>query len=244
MGRIGERNKNNNDEWMTIIEYNNSRDITIEFDNGGIVYSARYSHFKTGQIKNPYTPSVCGVGYLGDATGYENGKPLKSYQTWVNMLKRCYDIKYQERFPTYKGCEVCDEWKCYADFKKWYDYNIYEINGERVCLDKDILIKRNKTYSPETCLLVPESINMLFTTQNKNNNLPKGVCWYKKFNKYGAYINIDGKKKTLGYFDNISEAKESYLKARNMELKRVAEKYKEFIPEKLYYKLIEYKEGI
>ena len=59
---------------------------------------------------------------------------------------------------------------------------------------------------------------MLFTTQNKNNNLPRGVCWYKKFNKYGVYINIDGKKKTLGYFDNISEAKES-LRAANLNIK-------------------------
>ena len=37
-----------------------------------------------------------------------------------------------------------------------------------------------------------------------------GVCWSNKSNKWRAYINIDGKQKHLGYFDDIEDA----IKAR------------------------------
>lgn len=78
------------------------------------------------------------------------------------MLERCYSARYQERKPTYKGCSVCDEWLNYQNFAKWYDDNYYEIKGEIMCLDKDILVKGNKIYSPENCVFVPNYINVLF----------------------------------------------------------------------------------
>ena len=37
-----------------------------------------------------------------------------------------------------------------------------------------------------------------------------GVCWSNTSNKWRAYINIDGKQKHLGYFDDIEDA----IKAR------------------------------
>lgn len=37
-----------------------------------------------------------------------------------------------------------------------------------------------------------------------------GVCWSNANNKWKAYINIDGKQKHLGYFDDIEDA----IKAR------------------------------
>lgn len=37
-----------------------------------------------------------------------------------------------------------------------------------------------------------------------------GVCWSNSANKWRAYINVDGKQKHLGYFDNIEDA----IKAR------------------------------
>lgn len=34
----------------------------------------------------------------------------------------------------------------------------------------------------------------------------KGVSWYKNYEKWEAYIRIDGKKKRLGYFDSLIRA--------------------------------------
>lgn len=50
-------------------------------------------------------------------------------------------------------------------------------------------------------------------TDIKNNNLPMGVNWHKKRKKYQAQKYINLKKKWLGYFDTISEAKNAYLRA-------------------------------
>ena len=47
-----------------------------------------------------------------------------------------------------------------------------------------------------------------------------GVCWHKDAGKWRAQIQIDGKRKTLGYFTNEKEAAEVFNKA-------AAEFYKE-----------------
>ena len=48
-------------------------------------------------------------------------------------------------------CSVCEEWKHFSNFKKWFDENYIE----GFDIDKDILIKGNKVYSPEACSFVP-----------------------------------------------------------------------------------------
>ena len=58
-------------------------------------------------------------------------------------------------------------------------------------LDKDILIKGNKIYSPQTCCFVPENLNSLITKNDSiRNNLPIGVSWDKKKNKFISTCSI------------------------------------------------------
>ena len=44
----------------------------------------------------------------------------------------------------------------------------------------------------------------------KKNDLPIGVSWDKKYNKYRSRICVDGKEIFIGYFDNVLEAKNAY----------------------------------
>ena len=82
---------------------------------------------------------------------------------------------------------MTDEWLNFQNFAEWYEKNYYEIPGEIMCLDKDILIKRNKTYSPETCVFVSNRINNLFVKNDYNRGeYPIGVNLYKRTNKYRA----------------------------------------------------------
>ena len=75
--RLGEINISNEGCKMMIIEYKNKNNIIIEFQDG---YKAKihtdYTTFKRGEIKNPFYPSVYGVGYLGEGKykASENGK--------------------------------------------------------------------------------------------------------------------------------------------------------------------------
>ena len=126
--------------------------------------------------------------------------------------------------------------RSYCDFKKWYEDNYYETKfGDKMCLDKDILIKNNKLYSPKTCIIVPERINLLFIYKSKNG-LPCGVGYDKSRKKYRAQMN----NKFLGRFDTPEEAFYSYKEAKEKEIKKVADEYKDDIPQKLYEAMYSY----
>ena len=249
--RIGEENCNNFGTPMKIVEYNNYKDVTVEFQDEykARVY-AQYSQFKKGEVKNPYDKSVFGVGYLGEgkykAIG-EDGKKTKAYKTWQSMLMRCYDPYYINKHPTYIDCFVCKEWHNFQNFAEWYYENVYDCNNERICLDKDILIKGNKVYSPSTCILVPNNINMLFVKrQNYRGEYPVGVSYDKERGKLLVQCRVceNGKRKgeNLGRFplNRPFQAFYTYKIFKENYIKQVADEYKDLIPKKLYDALYKY----
>lgn len=241
--RINETRLNNNGEEMVIIRYGNNADIDVQFINDGtVVEHKQYDNFKKGLIKNPMTPSVFGVGFIGIGdykSRDENGKHTKCYKAWLNMHARCHDAKLQEKYPTYKGCTVCQEWNNHQEFAKWYYENYYEVGNEKMTLDKDILCKGNKVYSPDTCVFVPNSINVLFTKRDKKRgDYPIGV--YKKGNKFVAQLNKGDRNIYLGTYDTPEEAFQAYKQAKEAYIKEVAEEYKSQIPQKLYDALMNY----
>ena len=163
--RTGEINKNINGQLMKIIKYNNYSDIVVEFDDKyKTIVKCQYGMFKNGKLGNPNDNTVYNIGRLGQGKYKSkfNKKQTIQYQYWFDMMKRCYSKDYHKRFPTYKGCTVCEEWLNYQNFGKWFDDNFYQIENEIMCLDKDILHKGNKIYSPDTCVFVPQRINTLF----------------------------------------------------------------------------------
>ena len=241
--RTGEERVNSFGSKMIITKYNNALDIDVylpEYDY--TINHVTYNNFKRGNIKCPYEPRYYGIGYLGEGKYKmsENGKKTKCYNTWHNMIERCYNPKYQEKYPTYKDCEVCEEWHNFQNFAEWYNDNYYQIHGEVMCLDKDILIKGNKIYSPETCVFVPEKINLLFIkSDNSRGNDPIGTHQLPSGN-YEVRCNNGEESDYLGRFDNIYEAFYAYKVHKEKIIKQVADEYKEYIPQKLYHALYNY----
>lgn len=245
--RLGQTIMQNCGELAFIVEYVNSEDITVQFKTTGELVKTKYGLFVRGNVKSHFTASVFGVGITGlEPSRDENGELLNSYVCWNGMLQRCYSAKCQEKYPTYKGCYVCDDWLYYPNFKNWYDKNYYEIENRTSQLDKDVLIKGNKIYSPETCIFVPKFINTLFTKRQKlRGELPIGV-WYNKTNKkYRANLSVfkDGKsvRKHLGCFNTIDEAFKAYKQAKEEYIKEIADEYKDKIPVELYKSMYAYK---
>lgn len=189
--------------------------------------------------------TVFGVGFLGRGKykpkEYGN-KETSQYRCWKDMMRRCYDTKYISKNSTYKDCIVCEEWHNFQNFAKWYDDNYYEIDGQKMSLDKDIIKKGNKVYSPEFCVFVPQRINTLFIKSNSiRGNLPIGVTYHK--GRYIARIRDGSKDRkliSLGSFDNEIDAFNSYRRAKEKLIKDVANIYKNKIPEKLYNAMINY----
>lgn len=246
--REGQEKFNNQGCLMKIVEYNGVRDVVVEFqDEYKARIHAKYHHFKSGQIKNPYYPMVLGVGMLGEKyPSRENGKHTKEYIAWRSMLVRCYDSKYKQNFPTYSNVICCDKWLNYENFYEWLhsqeNFNNW-LNGDKWALDKDILIKNNKIYSPETCCLVPPNVNSLFVRQdNSRGNLPIGV-YKRKYSCQAMCSNpYTNKKDTIGRRKTIEETFNIYKAHKEKIIKQVAqEEYSQGnITKKCYDAMINY----
>lgn len=132
------------------------------------------------------------------------------YKVWQQMLRRCYDKKRLEAYPSYIGCSVVEEWFSLSTFKAWMEQQDWQ--GKQ--LDKDLLVRGNKEYGPDTCLFVAVKVNT-FITENKasKGDHPVGVCWSKNEKKFVATCNetSTGKIKNLGYFTDPQEAHQAWL---------------------------------
>ena len=246
--RVGEENYNKFGSKIIIIEYRKWNDIDVYFPEYDWTSKNRnYGDFKNGEIRCPYEKRYYGVGYLGEGKYKvsENGEVTRCYKTWYHMLTRCYSDKYKKKKPTYEDCKVYEELLNFQNFAKWDSENYYEIEGETMCLDKDILVKHNKIYSPETCVYVPNTINVLFTKSDKiRGNTPIGVNEQKnKFKAQCSVYDFENKKKKriyLGLYETPEQAFEVYKKFKEKYIKQVADYYKDKIPQRLYQALSNY----
>ena len=136
---------------------------------------------------------------------------------------------------------MCEEWHNFQNFARWVEENIYFIDRDKINLDKDILQKGNKIYSPDTCIFVPQKINTLFCKANKiRGKYPVGVSYSKINEKFQSKISKRNKTIHLGFFNTSEEAFYAYKKEKERYIKEVADDYKPYIPQKLYEAMYRY----
>lgn len=138
------------------------------------------------------------------------------YRAWMDMLTRCYYAKYQERYPTYAGCSVSDEWLTFSVFKNWMEKQDWE--GKH--LDKDLLFEENKLYSSDTCVFVTPMVNTFTGDSGAARGEWKiGVSWHKGTSKFRTDCRNPFTKKGeyLGLFTSEQEAHQAWL-TRKLEL--------------------------
>ena len=247
--RTGEIGYNNFGSKMIIVEYRKAIDIDVYFPQYNWTAKNRvYDPFKKGTISCPYEKRYYGIAYLGEGKykASENTKHTRVYNTWKNMLQRCYSEKLHRKESTYENCRASEEWLNFQNFGEWDNDNFYQIEGEIMNLDKDILIKGNKIYSPDTCIYVPQTINKLFVKCDKSRGkYPIGTYLYRN-GKYVAQCYLinpqtgRSKGKNLGLYNTVEEAFNVYKQFKERNIKEVAEYYKSKIPTKLYDALYNY----
>lgn len=246
--KIGEENYNKQGCLMRIVEYNNTSSLTIEFqDEFKFRKKTTYTLFKSGSILNPFHKSVYNIGIVGNKYPIKiDGKTTKEYYTWSNMLKRCYSENVKKIRPTYKNVTCCEEWLYYPNFYEWLhsQENFDEWKEEeRGALDKDILIKGNKHYSPTTCCLVPDVINsLLVKCDSVRGELPIGVFYDNTQNVYVAQCCENAEGNYIGSYSTCENAFNAYKKYKENVIKKTATR--EFnngtITKKCYDALLKY----
>ena len=123
---VGKVCKSLNSGDFKIVKYNDSYNVEIQFLKTGYEMVAKLGHIRNGYVKDPYVPSVYGVGILG--TKYQakiNGVITKEYDLWHSMLERCYSDNSKKKYPTYEGCEVSDNFKSYEYYHHWENQFVY-----------------------------------------------------------------------------------------------------------------------
>lgn len=201
---------------------------------------------------------IYGVGFSnGKYPITINGKKVKEYETWHGILKRCYEQQYQAREPTYIGCGICEDWYCYDTFYEWItsqeNYIRWKEGGRQWCIDKDICIKGNKVYSPETCFLVPKNVNSLFTNRRLHRGeLPIGVSYSERLNKFLVYCMNPFQEKSekslrkhatyVGLYNTKVEAFNAYKSYKENIINKVAQEEfnKGNITKECYFAMLKY----
>lgn len=236
INRVGEKHITNEGYELEIIEYFNKRNCSVLLIEDNIVLKEReYRDIVKGRVKNPFKRNIYGIGFygVGQYISKVNSVKQKNYQTWVGMLQRAYSEDYKNKYPTYKGCSVAEEWNNFQNFAEWFEENYIE----GFVLDKDILVRGNKTYSPETCCFVPQEINALFL-KNVDGALAKGIN--KRGNKFIVRVGNFGKLLNLGIYDTYEESLEVCEKYKSQYSKQIADKWKGQIDLKVYKAIYNY----
>ena len=225
-----------------IVKYNNTANGEIQFIDTGFETVVRLGNIKSGNVKDPYVPSVHGVGIIGAKyPATVNGVLTKEYILWHSMLVRCYSDTSKKKNPTYEGCKCSENFKSYEYFYEWCQKQIGFANKDWH-LDKDLLVKGNKIYSEDSCVFIPVEINsLLVKRENMRGKYLIGVYWCNTKKVFVAQVSKNkGKSEYLGLFNTEIEAFNAYKKAKENFIKEQANKWKSQIDERAYLALINY----
>jgi hypothetical protein len=240
---VGRVFQTNNSVDCVVVEYGGWDSVTVKFlDEYAAKVTTQMSNLKRGMVANPYSKSVNGVGYLGEGafTSREVGNSRKTtlvYYIWSGMMDRGYCQKLKEKSPTYIDCTVCVEWHNFQVFAEWYtNHEFYDLGYQ---LDKDILVKGNKHYSPDTCCLVPAVVNAMFNTCGTRRGLyPLGVGFHSGKKSFYASVREENKLIHLGMFLTPELAFDAYKDSKEVLVKRLALEWEGKIERKVFNTLM------
>lgn len=227
-----------------VINYESFKQVTVKFIDTEYETVTSIQKVKRGHVNNRLYKSFSGFGYLGVGpyktnTGLGSSTRTPYYIRWAGMVARCYNPRSEFDEPSYIGTTVCDEWANFQNYAEWYCNHPYRNDDWQV--DKDLLGKGKKLYSPETCCFVPKIINSIFVRQveNKGHNLPVGVYKSKGKTYNMIFRNIERSHTEFG-FKTVEEAAKVYKTLKEDRIKELANEFKSGLEPRVYEALMSY----
>ena len=147
---------------LKIIKYVDVRHRRVRFLDTGYEGVFSVSSIRSGSVKDPFVPSVYGIGYLGDCQKYDK-HPLKELlkSRWRGMIDRVYRYGYQKT--------IDPDWLCLANFIRdalelkgvelLYQHskdNVIDLDSDIIPIEKGIPSR----YSKETCQWGQHAVNI------------------------------------------------------------------------------------
>ena len=161
--------------------------------------------------------------------GKYRAKP--EYKQYLAMIERCKtNGQTQTTYESYINVTLSED---FNTFEKWLEWAKEQIgfgntadNGKRWPLDKDILLKGNKLYSPDYCVFIPNEINNFVTNRKTDRGeYPIGVHYSTKDKKYVASCSMNSKKYYIGGYNSIEESFMAYKQFKEQAAKQLAIQY-------------------
>lgn len=232
---IGSRWPTNAYGWCTVVEYVDAFNITVEFDEP---YKSRLRtenrSVRSGELRNQLQPDEYGFFFgIGQFDSHE-----RSYPIWVHMKRRCGNKN--GRSPAYTDVIVCDEWHNYQNFAKWHTTQIgYDQEGWHV--DKDLIDRNAREYSPENCVMLPAHVNTTLTKRKaERGDTPIGTSIDVRDGKISCQYTENNIHFFRGYYPNVEEAFAVYKVAKEIHIKNLAEKWKDLLDPRAFQALMKY----
>lgn len=176
---------------------------------------------------------------------YENKATATAYRVYNGIRSRCTNKDNVGR--CYDDTTMCQKWlDDPKEFLKWYFEHYYEVDGESMAVDKDLFGNGSNMYSPDTCCLLPQTLNNLivnckksyFEGQTAEDVLPLGVRRMR--DGYSGEITFTGSTEaiTLSEWSTPEDAFAEYKVMKQANIYVTAAKYKDKIPSYIYNKLL------
>lgn len=235
--RVGQQWPTNKCGTVTVVDVQDWKNITVKFTDGTstVVTSSK---LKRGQVINKNLATLCEQGFIGYGS-YLPKTHLSLYNAWVRMFKSCKDSL---------GKSSIDS--------TWFNFQVFAADYEQLpgywsstpmVLSNKILSKECLIYSKDTCVLVPVVIlnHVCADSKKSRGSLPMGVSPIPKVNSssrnlFRAHCSINNKLTHLGCFETFELAFVAYKKAKEGEIKRLANVYRRQLDPRAYYALINY----
>ena len=241
---VGETFNSNSFGKFVVLNYEHSERVSIQFEATGGVNITDLHRVKDGAVVDLLAKSNYNVGYIGYGYDPKCAESRKLFKIWSGLVQRCFDPLWKTRHKCYELTTCSEDFLCASTFITWsksqIGYSSIDESGKPFALDKDILLKGNTVYSPDTCVFVPREINNLILSNRKvRGKLPIGVTKTKE-GKLRARVSINNKEVALGVFETSNEAYQAYKEAKERHIKEVANKWKDRIDQRVYYALMKY----
>jgi len=125
------------------------------------------------------------------------------YRIWSGIKTRCLNPNHRSyKYYGARGIKMCKEWLRFMSFYQWVNSSNYQ---ENLTIERS---NNDGNYEPDNCIWIP------LGEQGKNKRQLKfsetglaGIHRYKTNGKYFVKVVINGKRKQIGTYNTLIEAK-------------------------------------
>lgn len=162
----------------------------------------------------------------GDKT--RNISFIPSYKLWSRLIQ--ID---RGNVKGYSGI-LCEEWKQFETFEKWYNENFYKVENDNMNFSFRFFDVHNEYITPETSCFLPYCINNMIGKIISDDGLLINVNKQKTLYKIRLFDDY------IAYSDSKEEINEIRKQILYKQFIEFAETYKKELPERIYNRLLHF----